>query len=335
MIYDLGKGQLNNDSFFNKPETLATYLQSLNEETYNPIFGKENAKWYEGRGWLGDTYASSGFAAGAMVGGLIDYTVGAAQKAAVSTGIGAAVLGLGTVSLFNDTVRDTIGEENANIMIGMMGGGLLSNAIGGGVNTLTKTIPQASIPILRTALKQFKNSDDFTKVLNSTVDNTIKNLAGGTIFDATAQLAKNVKIANTFNKGLTAGLTGAKMYLSSGAESGMEAIQAQYDYIGDKMLEAQKKGTVLSNEEYKKIYNESLDMSKKVYNMNRLLLGVSNSIEFGDIIKGTFAKNKLADYGIEYIKNKSLDESFKVIGSPFKSWFKNQIVSSLSYYFRS
>ena len=62
-IYNLGQGQLNNNAFFNKPETLASYISSLNEEYYNPIYGKDNANWYSLKGWLGDTFASSGFAA--------------------------------------------------------------------------------------------------------------------------------------------------------------------------------------------------------------------------------------------------------------------------------
>ncbi len=330
LIYNLGKGQFDNDAFLNKPETLATYLQSLNEDFYNPIYGQESANWYSMKGWLGDTYSSSGFAAGAMVTGLIDATVGSGIKKLVFNPIGAAVLGLGTVSLFSDTVRDKIGEENANIVLGMLGGGVMSNAISGGVSAFTKSIPQASIPVLREAVKGFKKSEDFTKILYNTVDNTLKNITGGTILDATSQLAKNIKIANTIDKSLTAGLTAAKMYLSSGAESGMEAIQAQYDYIGEKMKEAQKNGKVLSDEEYQQAYNESIDMSKNVYNMNRLLLGATNSIEFGDIIKGTFVKNGLKDYGIKYLEGKTLDESFQIIGSPLKSWYKNRIINSLS-----
>jgi hypothetical protein len=324
----LQEGQFDNDAFFNTSEVIKSYLDSVQYDLDNPIYGKENASWYSPKGLLGDHVASFGFTAGGLATAATDYVVGAGLKAGAATGLGAIAIGLGITALYNNDIRETIGEQNANFMLGMAMGGLANNAIAA-VPGAFKLPPMQNIPLIKTALRDLKAGAGFEASFRNIIDNTISNVSKGTFLEKASTLGNKVKTLNTLSKGLTAGLTGLKMYLSGGGEAGLEAVQAQYDYIGEKLDEANKSGKEVSEEEYNQIYKDSLSMSKDVYNLNRALLTFTNASTMGDLIRGSFARESMPELILKYVTNNEGKVLAKSTGSALKSWYKNSLKSSL------
>lgn len=333
-IIDASNAKFGNDSSFNQPETLAAYLKSINNEMTNPIYNDGTVKsWYSPKGAFGDFIASQGFTVGALAGGLVSGVVGAVEKAAMSNPITGTIMGLGMAALFNNKVRNYLGEENANFLTGLLGEGATSWALSSGISTLTRVIPAKSVPFMQNALRDIKQGEGYSVALGRAAESAIKDIYRGTLLDGTTALTKEIKFANTINKALRTATTGGKMYLSSGAEAGMEAITAQYDYIGGKMKEAQDKGMTLSQDEYNKIWSESLAMSKDVYNINRVLLGITNTIEFGDILTGSFFRNTVKDLNDfitgNAIRHEMSDLGIKVARREIKDGIKTEIKAGI------
>jgi len=282
----------------NSIEQLNAHLRTIASEYEDPLYRTGNESWYSPKGFLGDLVPSIiGYGGGGALVGLQDFVVGTGIKAGVAlaaaTGalpaaaiLGAALGGVG--SLFSDKAGDVLGENTTNYLVGAITGGGLTAGGMGIVKGMKLAIAEASA--LKGGINAIEKSSKFRQILDQTVAGNLANI--------TKDIVKGIPLANLKNRIPQLGVTLAKNYIYAAAESGMEAMNAQTDYLSKLHEESISKGIVYKDEELLQFHKDAVDMGKDVYNMNKIINTLFNATTYGDVIAGAAFKANTKNLGI-------------------------------------
>lgn len=285
-------------SSLNSIQQLDAHLRNLSSEFNDPLYRTGEESWYGPKGFLGDLVPSIvGYGVGGAVVGLQDFFVGNAIKtaavAAAATGAlpAAAIFGAalgGVAGLFSNKAGEVLGENTANYIVGAAVGGGLTAGASGIVQGMKMALAEANA--LRVGVQAIEKSSKFRQILDQTVAG---NLAGIAL-----DITKGIPLANLKSRLPQLGVTMAKNYMYSAAESGMEAMNAQTDYLSKLHEESMKKGIVYKDEELLQFHKDAVDMGKDVYNMNKVINTLFNVKTYGDVIAGAAFKANTTNLGI-------------------------------------
>ena len=293
------------NSFLNTELQENTYLNNLAYMVDNPVYNADptDDSYFSMRGEFGNLIASSGYTAAGIVSTVQDQVLGSVMKAASVTGVGKAVvaaIGAGALGLTNKNAQALVGEDNANRIIGIVTGATESAAITAGWDKLFKgkdTLKQ--LAALRESAKAAKQNRNVFKELGNYFDDMVYNVKAGTTLDKASGLSKSILVGNTLSKGGKILSTAGKMYLSAGAEAGVEALDAQAQYLEARIRE--DKDVVKDEKYYQDLKKNVIDVGQQTYDLNRLLLGATGFTQFSDIVMGSAIRNIAKDAGVEYI----------------------------------
>lgn len=285
-------------SSLNSIQQLDAHLRTLASEFNDPLYRTGDESWYSPKGFLGDLVPSIvGYGLGGALVGLQDFTVGTAIKAGVvaaaATGTlpAAAIFGAalgGVAGLFSNKAGEVLGENTANYLVGAAAGGGLTAGGMGIVKGMKMALSEAAA--IKAGVHAIENSSKFRKILDQTVAG---NLAGIAL-----DITKGIPLANLKSRLPQLGVTMAKNYMYSAAESGMEAMNAQTDYLSKLHEESMKKGIVYKDEELLQFHKDAVDMGKDVYNMNKIINTLFNVQTYGDVIAGAAFRANTKNLGI-------------------------------------
>ena len=317
-LNNVQEGNFFQGSALQTPEQLRYYIQTINDDFYEPIYNKTSDFWSI-RGGLGDSIASLGFTAGAIGKEVVNSFVG---KGLTKHPIGIISAFAGIALSTNNTFREAVGEETASLMGGFLGEGLFAGAAFSGIDALTKAIPPKAIPVFSEFLKDFKTTKSFTQTVKTAVANSLDNVTSFRLLKS-ADVTNDIKKAIALNRGLKATSTVAVGYIKAGAEAGVEAMQSYYDYIGNRISEREQKGIGFSEEEYLGFHREADNVAKSVYYLNKGILTFTNLIEMPDIINNTFISNSFRNLGLKTVTKGYADELEKQASQTFINKIKN------------
>ena len=292
------KGKWDSLSSFNQLEQIKENLQQDMRERTDPIYRSGEEAWYSSKGFLGDLIPSFiGLTGAAVATGVQDMVVGSAMRKGVAAGIssgpiGWALLGAGASGLgfmFSDKAEEVFGENTANYLAGAIAGGGISGLLMKAF-TSVKVGSQATKEA-SSIINSFKKSKNFKMALDDVITTNLSQLKSN---------LKNITLSNTINRLPTLGVSFAKNYMYAGAESGMEAMTAQVDYLKDYYAEKEKKGEYISDDDKLKLQADVVSMGKDVYHLNKVINTLFNVSMMGDIISGASFKSNVGNLGILY-----------------------------------
>jgi len=286
-------------SSFNQLEQITENLQRDLREHTDPIYRSGEEAWYSPKGFLGDlTPSLVGFTGAAVVTGIQDAIVGKGLSKGIAAGVAAGPVGwallgagaAGVASLFSDKAEETLGDNTTNYLIGAIVGG-------GTAGFLNKAF--SSIKLGRTAateakviLEATKKAPEFRQLLDASLSANV----GKAIKSFTSEIA----LSNIKNRLPQLGVSLAKNYMYAGAESGMEAMDAQIDYLKSFYDEKEKSGQFVSDDEKLKLQTDVASMGKDVYKLNKVINTLFNFSMMGDIISGAAYRAGVKDLGLIY-----------------------------------
>jgi len=317
------------NSFLNSGEQQNAYLDNINYMLEHPIYNAdtEDDSYFSMRGEFGNLIASSGYTAAGVVTTLQDTVVGGLLKAGTGTPAGRAVvaaLGIGTTALMNKDVQGAVGEELANRLSGMMLGGTESGLISSGWAKLFKgESTLKKLADIRKAAQAAKQNKNVFKQVGNYFDDMLYNAKAGTVLDKASGLGKEMLLKNTLVKGGKLASTFGKMYISSGAEAGVEALDAQAQYLEQRLT--LDKDIEKDEKYYQDLEANIKSVGQQTYDLNRALLAVTNLTQFKDIVIGKSIANMAERAGVEYIGKK-----FVAKGSVGKELLKTFVTDNLS-----
>lgn len=290
------KGAYN--AFLDDFQNYNDFAESMRKQEENPIYGEDKDFW-SFKGGFGDAIASRGFMGAVMTTSLLDTVGGQAIKRLAGTGIGNVVLGgiaIGALGLASEQGQDLVGKETADITLGMILGSAESSLIIGGIDKLTKT--KDAITKSKALYETIKQAKTSKELLKNTSNYFTQKFIGETVLDTASTLGKQAKISNTINKGLKFTSGFGKQYIQHGSEAALEAIGAQSEYVRERLESNETKDDAF----YIDLKDKTRRIGQDVYDLNRILLGATSFIQYGDIVMGTSIKNIVKNSGVELIK---------------------------------
>lgn len=318
------------NSFLNSDEQENSYLHNINYLATHPIYNEDptDDSYFSMRGEFGNLLGSSGYTAAGIVSTLQDQVLGSVGKYAAKSNLAGKIavgaIGVGALALTNKSVQETVGEENANLILGMIGGAATSVGISAVWDKLYTSKESAKIlQSLRQTATNIKNNRKVFSELGKYFGDKIGKATADTLLDVGSDLAKRTLVTNTLSKGGKILSTLGKMYITAGAEAGVEAMDAQAQYLQQKL--EQDKDIVKDEKYYQDLKKSTEEVGQRVYDLNRYLLTLTNYSQFSDIVLGSSLKNLAKEAGVELIEGQ-----FKPKASKFKLLGKQLIIDNIS-----
>lgn len=277
-------------------------------------FAKNPDAFWSLEGALGSGVESLGYMGGAIAQIAVDNMIGAAIREITVAAVAAAPLTYGASLLapaaifgsqalvLNDSVRKVIGEDFANMYLGMMVSGDIA-AVGGRIlkpglaAEVRNAFKLSNIRNIKTSLYEVaKAQANFTRA--------------GTLADTTGELTRAAKTYNTINKIKDLGVFATRAWLSSGGEAAIEALHAQKEFIEERVSDfVSKNGYMPEGQELESIKSLSNRVSNDVNEYNRMLLSITNGFAlksfFESPLKGFISRFPLALEGGKVISKYS------------------------------
>jgi len=293
------------NAFLDDFQNYNDFAASLQKQEEKPIYGQDDSFW-SFKGGLGSTIASSGFMGAALATSLVDTAGGEVMKRLAGTGLGNLVLGgiaLGALGLASDD-QTLVGKETADITLGMILGSTESALISGGIDKIIKTKDAVTkSKALYETIKQAKNSRE---LLKNTSSYFTQKYLGDTLLDTASTLGKQAKVVNTIGKGLKFTSAFGKQYIQHGSEAALEAIGAQSEYVRERLESNEVKDDAF----YIDLKDKTRRIGQDIYDLNRVLLGATSFLQYGDIITGNSIKNIVKNSGVELVKGQWKSKSY-------------------------
>lgn len=277
-------------------------------------FAKNPDTFWSLEGALGSGVESLGYMGGAIAQIAVDNMIGSAIRQITMSSIAAApvtggasllapaaILGSQGLAL-NDSVRKVIGEDFANLYLGMMVSGDIA-AVGGRVlrpglaAEIKNAFKLSNIRNIKTSLYEIaKTQANFAKA--------------GTLADTASNLTRSARTYNTINKVKDLGVFATRAWLSSGGEAAIEALHAQKEFIEERVSDfVSKNGYMPEGQELDAIKSLSTRVSNDVNEYNRMLLSITNGFAlksfFESPLKGFISRLPLGLEGATVISKYS------------------------------